>query len=338
MSNSINDVKRSLAVDVLKGIAIISVVVLHGLGPGGSLASWSGFHISQAVPIFILVMGLNAKRSLDRVAGVTPRELYASGYVGKRVKRLIAPALIAALALLAVARVRGIAPYIGPAWLLSKFPVPFPGQFFVGVSAYLALITPLLYAAYRRSPHITTIACILLSLGFELFAGTQGFLWPDRYFIYQSNPLRFIGLFGLGFWLADGTNPLLPRNRFIWPFAAASSAFLAAYLLGWRPWFVGPEYPCSILAGGYSLLLTAAALTWLPASSPNRALHALGYLGMASYHIFLVQGIRYGQLSEAIPIDQGIWLAIGFALCLAVGGGWYALETHRAGLAVSRRV
>ena len=51
-------------VDVLKGAAILAVLLLHGLPLDAIQSAPALFTIGQAVPVFVVLMGLNATTSL----------------------------------------------------------------------------------------------------------------------------------------------------------------------------------------------------------------------------------------------------------------------------------
>jgi peptidoglycan/LPS O-acetylase OafA/YrhL len=81
-----------LQIDLLKGFAIISVIIIHS--SFDVISSFSVFYIWQAVPIFIVLMGLNSGMSLNRKISVTIKSLISEKYFHKKIRRLIVPYLI----------------------------------------------------------------------------------------------------------------------------------------------------------------------------------------------------------------------------------------------------
>src|SRR4051794_13825999 len=81
--------ERNYRLDALKGVAIIAVILLHSMPRDVLDNSLAGFHIWQAVPVFLVLLGYNAARSAAR-RGVT----YDRAYWASRWSRIARPALI----------------------------------------------------------------------------------------------------------------------------------------------------------------------------------------------------------------------------------------------------
>jgi len=100
--------KRLLQVDLLKALAITSVFVTHNL-TADQLQTASAFTIEQAVPVFFLLMAFNAKQSLDRTSSAASLgEIYLSGYLPRRCKRLLGPLFLAVVLSVALGSVSGL--------------------------------------------------------------------------------------------------------------------------------------------------------------------------------------------------------------------------------------
>jgi len=317
---------RVLQVDLLKGAAILAVVVMHGMSGPQQMELMTAFHISQAVPVFFLLMAYNAKASFDRGSrGSSLGAIYTPSYLGRRLWRLLMPLAIAVLVATGVGLAKGVPLYVGPLTALLWMPVPLVGQFFIVVSVAFVLGAPVLYLAYRRAPAATVAACILGDVAFEVVA-TRVHAFADTYYLYQIMPFRFLALFGLGMWLSDGADPTSRRNRFVLWYAAASVTYLAAFQVGVRTPFLNLEHMYNVLAFGYPLLLVAAGLTWLPAASTGPASAALGAVGRASYHIFLVQAVWFSGPITLVTYGSAAWVPLSLAICCGVGWLWYRLE------------
>lgn len=64
--------ERSLQIDILKGLAIIGVLLQHMLSDMFFHDSYAAFHIKQAVPIFVILMSYNLGLSFKRRHYRTP--------------------------------------------------------------------------------------------------------------------------------------------------------------------------------------------------------------------------------------------------------------------------
>lgn len=80
-------------IDVVKGLAIVAVLLLHSLSRASLLHSYAVYHIWQAVPLFMVVMGLNLGLS---VHGRTQqlKQLYTRQYFSKKAVRILTPFFI----------------------------------------------------------------------------------------------------------------------------------------------------------------------------------------------------------------------------------------------------
>ena len=80
-------------IDVAKGLAIISVILLHSLELRFRQSTYATFHIGQAVPVFMILMGLNQGLvALRRPLAFA--DLYTRLYFARRVDRLLVPLLL----------------------------------------------------------------------------------------------------------------------------------------------------------------------------------------------------------------------------------------------------
>jgi peptidoglycan/LPS O-acetylase OafA/YrhL len=305
-------------------MAIMGVIINHWMTAEQRGVSLAAFHVMQAVPVFFLLMGYNASNSFDRRSAGSLGAIYRSEYLRTRLVRLLMPLAILVAISIPTALAQGIPLYFGPESLLLHLPRPIPGQFFVAVSVAFVFLLPLVNASFKRAPRVTIAACAALSLAYELLTPFKHS--PAQYYIYQANPLRFVALVALGFWLASEASPTSRRNWFFIPAAIASAAFLAAYARGLRPGFVGPEYMYNVLAAGWPLLLTACGLTFLPRESQRVSLLGLGDIGRASYHIFLVQGMWFGGFFVSVVAGSLPWLVASLVVCCGVGLAWYRLD------------
>ena len=58
--------KRSINIDVIKGLGILSVILLHTFNTEYLLKIGAPFYIWQAVPVFIILQGFNLTNSYKR--------------------------------------------------------------------------------------------------------------------------------------------------------------------------------------------------------------------------------------------------------------------------------
>src|SRR3712207_5239766 len=111
-------------IDVINGFAIISVIILHSINEKELLNTYSILHIWQAVPLFMVIMCLNAGMS---VANKRPQlsELYTNTYFKKKFDRIVVPFLV----IFILSIVLGYVWY----WLTGQYKIEFRKSNLMGV-------------------------------------------------------------------------------------------------------------------------------------------------------------------------------------------------------------
>ena len=88
--------------DIIKFLAITSVIILHSVSIQTLRETYSDFHILQAVPVFFIVSGITLAISHKQRGCLKLNEFYAKEYMLLRCRRLLLPfAIIFVLSLAA---------------------------------------------------------------------------------------------------------------------------------------------------------------------------------------------------------------------------------------------
>jgi len=337
------ETKRSVQIDLIKGLAIIAVVTQHTLRLDIQIAIGSNFHIYQAVPIFILLMGLNSARSFKARGLTSLREMYSRGQLLRRYKRLLIPLFIAfnASLVLGIWMTMRYGPgqlYFGPFSLLGNLPTPGTGNYFIGLALQFVLVFPLLYWLYRKKPWLMLVSAFAIDAAFVLLASRSGIIcaYPK---LYAWNILRFLSIIALGIWLSDGMSLRSRRNAFLVPGIVISIAYLAAnQLYGWNMPHTFPVARTQLfLTFFYPVLLVIVGMRYLPAKLDNKPTALLAKVGIASFNIYLVNELLFGSgwplhfIVYKYGIDVHLsdaWLSlvtvlINLSFCLIVGLAFY---------------
>jgi Acyltransferase family len=311
---------RSLAIDLVKAIAMVGVIAQHSLP--NLRAVGASFWIFQAVPVLVVLFGMNMKGSLDRsVRAGLP--WYVQSYLPRRLERLLIPFAVVWVVAYALARWSGTA-HVGGLALAGALPVPAPGNYFVPMILALTLAVPPVHAAYRRWATGTVLALAALDLGFELVAPRIPVLMGHGQFLYDASPFRYLVAFVAGFLLVDRASSGAARAAGA-VLVAASFAYLVLELTHGE-WFdalvPGFTRPTNLAAVPYCAALTLLLLRALPGTSSNPALRAAGYVGRASFHVFLVQMVWFAFHPGH---DTGPFL-VALAVCFPLGVAFFWLE------------
>lgn len=89
-----NENKHYLQIDLIKALAIVSVLIIHSIPNYYSRLPISIFTIEQAVPVFLLIMGLNGTMSFKRRSYINLKQMYGLEYFKHRLMRFLIPFLI----------------------------------------------------------------------------------------------------------------------------------------------------------------------------------------------------------------------------------------------------
>src|SRR5215213_6137297 len=295
---------RVLAIDVVKGLAIIGVIAQHALTRENMDGTGADFWFRQSVPVLFVLMGFNAARSSLRRPAPTLAEAYGARYWRGRYRRILLPLLIA----FAVALVAGEASgrlNVRPLAFVGYLPVPGPGEYWITILLTFTLIWPAWMHLFRHRPGLTVVAAIGLDVAFELWAGHvddfRGAGSTGGYpYAYDACILRYFAAIAIGMWLAIDDEKAARRRLVVVALAVPSVAYIAV---------AGTE-PAALpfFVHGFTLVTNFAAVPWaatmlLAALSlwPARGVRGTGWLerlGVASYEVFLVQAVWLGVLTD----------------------------------------
>jgi peptidoglycan/LPS O-acetylase OafA/YrhL len=318
--------KRDLRIDYIKAIAIISVILLHSFQTVYENSIFGPFHMLQAVPVFLLLTGLNSVNSFERKNDIRLSYFYSWTQTSKRLKRLLIPFTVVWAFQLYV--LNGMA---GHEFTVKEMLITFvsggwgPGSYFIPLILQIVFGLPLLYVLAKRSPGIMLASTFIINTVFELYAYYS--LMPND--IYRFIALRYLFIVGLGVYMA-----LKPRwNRWFEAGAFISFTYIAAiHYYGFQP----PVQPNWSSQNIYAYFWPYAVVIFLFAHLNNTA-HSLfanimQTIGRASYHIFLSQMVYFWAFSP-FPILRELHrypstkLAfISIFLCVSFGVSFYYLE------------
>jgi peptidoglycan/LPS O-acetylase OafA/YrhL len=304
-----------LKIDLIKGLAILAVVLTHSLPYDGNFMTLRMLSISMALPIFILLMGRNMAASFKKHQYLKSNGIISSKYFKNRLKRFLYPFIPIFMLSIMLGIIFNRDIYLGILNLVGYLPLPGPGNYFITVLLQFVLIFPLLYFSYQRHPRLTLLFAFLISFVFELFSSNLNAFNSDSY-LYYANILRYLFLITLGLWVFEGFEPKKRirssrESYLVMVGLAISILYLMAFsVFHWEfPFFNnfwGTEYPTLgsyvFLMAFYPLAIYMLAYRILPSNSHNKLVRSIQYLGKASYHIFLVQILFFAVLYNPYSI------------------------------------
>lgn len=324
--------KHYLQIDILKALAIIAVLINHSfykIFPTGNPILI--FTIYQAVPIFLIILGINAGMSFKRRNYTFLTQMYSKEYFKARLERLLPAFIVVFLISIILGLLMKKHLYFGILTLIGYLPSGGPGNYFISIVFQFVFIFPIIYYAYRRSPIWTLILSFIISFFFGSFLliliPLQTFFPLNTYLYLQSScSFKCLFAFAMGIWVSDYlyNNDLdtLIHKKSIKIGTTASILYLLVVpvfkslkvLTAVTYKKITPFFVTLTPAVFYPLFLCIMGLKFLPSESDNKTLSLFSLIGRASYHIFLIQIVYFG-VGIALMIES-LSPKISIILCL----------------------
>jgi peptidoglycan/LPS O-acetylase OafA/YrhL len=338
---------RSVPIDILKGLAIISVILLHSWA-GRPFLAWIGaaYYISQAVPIFIIIAAYNGVNSYIRADAITLKQCYNN--ITLRLNRLLWPYCITLIIEYSFivfinfisykyvglfSAIAGVSPDRIQTYIHSRFSYPQvfsfvvtggfgPGNYFIPVLILLIFVLPMLYLLARRNLMLMLVVAFIIDLAFDIYAVKSSM--PE--WAYRLLFTRFLFAFALGIWVAFGID-----RKWLAIGSIISIIYLTAVVyLGYTPLAPVSWGGTNALSFVWSLALVVIGLSVFPIAVNNLCVRLISECGKASYHIFLTQMVYfwtigyyiYGLFDNSFIINITVFI-INTIICVAVGLMFY---------------
>jgi len=328
-------------IDLLKGFAIVSVILLHTIPSSLLIKTFSQFYIWQAVPIFFILMGFTSMLSFSHKKFNNIKSFYWENYLIGKFRRIFVPFLITFFVSLLFGIYSGKY-YIGFGYFIGFLPVTGPGNYFVFMLFQYIFIAPFIYLFYQKQPKIMLITFFLIDISFQLITPYIS-IFNNNPYLYSANILRYFSAIALGFYICDdfmknGYVKIMSRkNEFMLIGFCISIIYLFLARFTWQPFPLFPELWGfqNVLSFFYPLLIIIFVLNSNFSNYKSNIIYKICLeIGKASYHIFLVQILFFGfGLSFVALITKDNLLIIGpiaiFAnliLVLTIGLGFYSFQ------------
>ncbi|WAC05465.1 MAG: acyltransferase family protein [Methanoregula sp.] len=328
-------------IDLLKGMAIIAVVLHHTLSVSILLAIGAPFYIYHSVPLLILIAGFTGTYAYMRRNYTTISQCYDAGLLYRRFRRLIIPYVMIFLLQIAIIHIifhnsfdMGSLVY---SFLTGGYGL---GAYFVPVIIQSILIVPILYLLALRNPYAMLVGAFVFDLAMEYLAYISVIPLELYYVLYA----QFLFAGALGVWLA-----LSARRLTLWiailGFFSAVYIWITYYTQLFTPFFETNIVGVISQAPAYfwTCILALTGLMFLPKKAETWFYRGLANVGKASWHIFLVQMtffFLWQPLAEKVlfPFYNLFPTAISFVgislialvtitICSGTGYLWYVFES-----------
>ena len=336
------DKSKYWQVDLIKACAIVLVIMDHSI-PSDIRFSWgSPFWQRIAIPLFLIVLGFNWAKSMEKYKNSPILKLYSwNSYFKKKLLRFFLPfAIIYVLSLILYFLVIRPNPYFvmdviyydDPMLKLILFlPVWGPGNWFIPLLFITILIFPVIFKGFSNQPELSLVGCFAFEIGWYALILVVRMFWIDRSYepigiwnVYNTvtmircTPFRALSAIGLGVWLSQDHRWNSPRNILIWILGGLSAVYLYFYTF--------KEFSISFFSGdynmlhfGWSALLVMLALNFLPKEPTGGGYKFISQISKSTYHILMVQIFYFSIIYNLLlpffgnPPDYSdpMWASIG---------------------------
>ena len=311
--------KRNHTIDVLKGIAIILVLITH--------YEWTQeqrkifvfpFIVNMAIPVFMIITGYVYSLSLEKQNIQHLEDAYPWKSLLKRSIRYTLPVIAVIIWDLCDPHFSvNPDPLERLRWAING--TAGKGNYYYPVMMQLIFVFPLIYFEVNRKKEWGLLLAFFANAVYELLVWAYGIPTGS----YRLLVFRYIFLIAAGVCAYKGYK--LP----IWLsllMTVLGALFISSIIyFGYEPKMVNKDWATvDFIASMWIIPL----MIWLLQNAKIRFL-PLEIIGKASYHIFLVQMVYYSgyytELQGKVSTRQG-HMILGVGICLAIGVSFYYVE------------
>lgn len=317
---------RIWLIDLLKGIAALSVVVLHIFLPDRvRQVLLIPFWCNLAVPIFITVSGFTFSLSSKKYSGGTPREYLANYFcpaaIIKKIKRVYAPFLAVYAVEIIGCLLRGEHPsalHIIKCLFIGGFTAP--GAYFIPVLVQIIIVFPFISLLYNKIKSYSFLVIGAIQIIYEL--AVLKFNVPDS--ITRMTAFRYLLFLLCGIWLYCNYNKKIKVQLCILPMVLGAGWIIAIGYLNYQPTLFGTwkntSFPVLLWYVPIMLILFNKF-----AGTELRHKSIICKFGQASYHIYLVQMLYFLFVGNRFGNDF-VNTVVALVACSTVGTLFYLAE------------
>lgn len=320
--------ERNRFVDVMKGILIIFVLLLHSsLNGAARLTLGFPFWANMAVPAFLLLSGYVCALSFQKKNITTLRAAYAPKGLFRRLIRFLVPFTIAYFLEWIVFRIFKVYLVNIVTYGLRAAFVDYilggkgQGSYYFPIMVQFVFLFPCLYLAIRKWKMGGLAGAFLVNALYELVKNLTGMSdYSYRFLIF-----RYLFVIAAGVYVAF-FQPKRPGIKFL--LAASLAAGLGFIILfsytSYQPRLVTMWTTTSFPTGLYVFAVFGFLLPRIKGGCKP-----LEITGKASFNIFLIQMIYYNFADRILPLLGGsdlLFILVSVINCVAVGILFYLGE------------
>lgn len=318
--------ERNSFIDVLKGIMILFVIVLHSsIGDNITDSVWYVYTVAMAVPVFMVISGYTNGLSYQRKGIDNIEKAYGEKELLSKIMVYVVPYTITFIVewilfrTLQIYQVDLLQYGLFAASMNYLRGTDGMGSYYFPLLIQMIFVFPPIFFVVKRKKMKGLLLCVVCNISFEIIKTAYGL----GEITYRLLIFRYLALIGLGCYLAmhEWSNSL-PLNGSL--FVVGITAQYVLRYTRYEPkilnmWPATSFLACFWIYPVMAILIQRVHFHFKP----------LELIGRASYHIFLVQMVYfcvsyrltegYGEL-QALGMNLGICVAIGLLFYILTNG------------------
>lgn len=331
---------RNRFADVLKGILIIFVIVLHSdITQTSRQVAGFPFWVNMAVPMFMLISGYVSALSLEKHGVNAVEKAYEPLEIIRKLLRFVIPFSIAFFAQWIVFRVAGLYQVSPIKYGLFALLMDYiqggkgPGSYYFPVMIQFIFVFPAIYYVIKKYTYKGLGACFIANGVLEVVKIAFGVSGEE----YRLLLFRYLFVIACGCYVAVGNLQELKKGILFggailcvviglgFTYLFSYTGYVPKILIYWKETsFVTNLYLLPLMAW----MLTKMKCTFAP----------LEYIGKASFNIFLVQMIYYifGEKMAALIPNLTLRVIVNILFCVGIGVVFYVAESKLTGFVLGK--
>lgn len=181
---------RLVAIDYLKAVAIVLVIITHSISQETRLKYYGPFWIDMAVPIFMIISGFTYSMSADRHQIKTLHQWFCWKAIAPKLQRIALPYFITIIIETTVFMIFSpksikylLIGYITGGWG--------PGSYYFPILIQLIVMFPLIFLVFKKIPVVAVVLSFVVHLSFDIVSNTLLADWPYIDWLYRLLIFRY---------------------------------------------------------------------------------------------------------------------------------------------------
>ena len=317
-----NTAKRNCTIDLIKGFAIILVLITH--------YSWTDeqrklfvfpFVINMAIPVFMVITGYVYSLSLSKQGINHIEDAFPMKMILKRIVRYALPFYAVIIWSLFDPHFQRLSLLELLRWAIDG--ADGPGSYYFPVMIQIVFVFPLVYFLINKKEGKGLLIAFIANSVYELLAWSYGM--PTT--CYRLLMFRYVFLIAVGVYAFKGYKLKLWQSILT---AIIGAAFIIIVVyFDYVPRIVNSDWSTTNFI---SSMLIVPLMIWILQNHKNirvMFLLPIEIIGRASYHIYLVQMVYYLWYYYEFQRIVSTWyihLILGIVICLVLGVVWYYVD------------